>query len=186
MDIIEILGHLILLTKRNISLTDIGVALNIGRGGASNRATRRNEIKPEEIKMIEDKFGVILPKGELGENISPKLKEKYNLSRGDLKTIDAIFTTEAGQEIIIMVLLAMQNNTEASLFVNGLSKSPMFSSQYMFEENDEKRNQLKKLIINSGKSAPQSETAQDDCLREMVKDEIARALDERGLTDVIK
>jgi len=186
MDIIESMGHLILLTKRNISLADIGDALNIGRAGASGRASRKTELKPEDIKMIEDKFNVILPKGEIGENISYKLKDEYNLSRGDLKTMDAILTTEAGHEIIVMILRAMQNNNEASLFVNGLSKSPMFSSQYMFEDNYEKRKQLKELIINSGKSALQNEPAQDDCLREMVKDEIARALDERGLTDVIK
>ena len=60
MDIIELQGRLILLTKSNISFTDIGKILDIGRAGMSGRADRRTEMSKEELEKVEKHYGVKL------------------------------------------------------------------------------------------------------------------------------
>lgn len=60
MDIIELQGRLILLTKSNISFTDIGKVLNIGRASVSGRAERRTDLSKEELEKIEKHYKINL------------------------------------------------------------------------------------------------------------------------------
>lgn len=133
MDIIEVLGKLILLTKRNISLTQIGEALNIGRGGASNRATRRSEITPDEIEKIEDYFSklcemnISLSNIDSTISIPEQFKAKYNLSDEDQEFINILLINKTKRSMAKIFFSALDGNKDALEMIQLVISSPVLA-----------------------------------------------------------
>lgn len=75
MDFRTTFALLIYLTKRNnITFSDIGDALNVGRAAISKRAERNSKFKPHEIEALEEYFNVCFDDIKICENV-PELIE---------------------------------------------------------------------------------------------------------------
>lgn len=70
-------GKLIILTKRNdITHVEIGKLINLEKGAITARAKRNGNLKPEEIKKIEQAFNVELDSVAIINNSGNQIKNK--------------------------------------------------------------------------------------------------------------
>lgn len=152
MDIIEVLGRLILLTKRNISLTDIGDALGIGRASASGRAARRTEMSQEEIDKVQAHFGVILKEDNYEEPIQSRLKAMYNLSDKSIDLIMTLLESESKISVVKILLTGLQGDKDAADIIKMLLGNPSLAEAFTAEKGSAVKNIYKNAEEKTAKA----------------------------------
>lgn len=134
MNISELQTLLITLTKRNISQTDIAKAFGTTRSNISLRMKNKSEVSSEELKKVEQYYGISLlgdEKINIVNNLLKDIEQMFNLDEKSMLVIKTLLNNKKAIPITKTFLDAIQGDEAAAEAVIGILKVPYIAKTFM-------------------------------------------------------
>lgn len=134
MNISELQTLLITLTKRNISQTDIAKAFGTTRSNISLRMKNKSEVSSEELKKVEQYYGISIlgdEKINIVNNLLKDIEQMFNLDEKSMLVIKTLLNNKKAIPITKTFLDAIQGDEAAAEAVIGILKVPYIAKTFM-------------------------------------------------------
>lgn len=134
MNISELQTLLITLTKRNISQTDIAKAFGTTRSNISLRMKNKSEVSSEELKKVEQYYGISIlgdEKINIVNNLLKEIEQMFNLDEKSMLVIKTLLNNKKAIPITKTFLDAIQGDEAAAEAVIGILKVPYIAKTFM-------------------------------------------------------
>ena len=133
LEINSVLELLRLLTKRNISQAEVGVALNTTRSNISLRCKNKSLLTAEEIKKINQHFKVNIEQNHDNERniVIEQIKQAWGLSENDIEILLPILENKNTRAITKMLFSVLKGDKEATEAFLGIIKMPELARTFI-------------------------------------------------------
>lgn len=133
LEINSVLELLRLLTKRNISQAEVGVALNTTRSNISLRCKNKSLLTSEEIKKINQHFNVNIEQNHDNERniVLEQIKRAWSLAESDIEVLLPILENKNTRAITKMLFSVLKGDKEATEAFLGIIKMPELAKTFI-------------------------------------------------------